>query len=66
MKPRYLADIALLTLAVQFGAQSPGPPIIELRIGVTKDHVGDRWRDGPLAGEHRDPPAFAALATVGA
>ncbi|MBL0180507.1 MAG: hypothetical protein IPP98_15550 [Gemmatimonadetes bacterium] len=48
MKPRHLADIALLTLAAQFGAQSPKPPIIELRIAATKDHVWDRWRDGLL------------------
>ncbi|MBK7595742.1 MAG: hypothetical protein IPJ11_10980 [Gemmatimonadetes bacterium] len=42
MKPRHLADIALLTLAVQFGAQSP----------VAANHrAAHRGDEGPSGGQ---------------
>ena len=40
MKALSLAALALLTLSAQLGAQSPKPPIIELRIAVTTPKPG--------------------------
>ena len=40
MKALSLAAIAMLALSAQLGAQSPKPPIIELRIAVTSPKPG--------------------------